>query len=61
MNNCRRNLQDMDIPALLVFLRKNQDITHLNLASNNITDFGFISLLDHFLVRLIILQKKRNY
>ena len=51
----------MDIPALLVFLRKNQDITHLNLASNNITDFGFISLLDHFLVRLIILQKKRNY
>ncbi|KAK9305719.1 hypothetical protein QLX08_003462 [Tetragonisca angustula] len=45
-----RNIQDIDIPALLVFLRKNQDITYLNLANNNITGFGFINILDHFLL-----------
>ncbi|XP_076757286.1 uncharacterized protein LOC143427239 [Xylocopa sonorina] len=46
----RRCLQDIDIPALLIFLRKNQNITRLNLASNNITDPGFINLIDHFLL-----------
>ncbi|XP_017754461.1 PREDICTED: leucine-rich repeat-containing protein 34-like [Eufriesea mexicana] len=46
----KRNLQDIDIPALLIFLKKNKDITHLNLASNSISDAGFINLIDHFLL-----------
>ncbi|XP_076397601.1 ribonuclease inhibitor isoform X2 [Megachile rotundata] len=56
MNGCviyekiRRHLQDTDIPALLIFLKKNQDITHINLANNNISDSGFINLLDHVLL-----------
>ncbi|XP_050492622.1 leucine-rich repeat-containing protein 34-like isoform X2 [Bombus huntii] len=45
-----RHLQDIDIPVLLIFLKENQDITHLNLASNNISDTGFINLLDHLLL-----------
>ncbi|XP_060829948.1 uncharacterized protein LOC132914661 [Bombus pascuorum] len=45
-----RHLQDIDIPILLIFLKENQDIIHLNLASNNISDTGFINLLDHLLL-----------
>ncbi|XP_017791103.1 PREDICTED: leucine-rich repeat-containing protein 34-like [Habropoda laboriosa] len=46
----RRNLQNVDIPALLIFLKDHQNITHITLANNNISDSGFISLLDHFVL-----------
>ncbi|CAK9818361.1 Leucine-rich repeat-containing protein 34 [Anthophora quadrimaculata] len=46
----RRNLQNIDIHALLDFLKDHQDITHVNLANNNISDSGFISLLDHLIL-----------
>ncbi|CAL7942400.1 unnamed protein product [Xylocopa violacea] len=45
-----RTLQDIDIPALLIFLAKNQNITRLNLANNSLTNPGFINLIDHFLL-----------
>lgn len=51
LTNYRRLLVDMDIPALLIFLKKHQDIAYINLASNNISDSGFRNLLDHVLVR----------
>ncbi|XP_076631810.1 uncharacterized protein LOC143346957 [Colletes latitarsis] len=52
----KRLLQDVDIPALLIFLKKHQDIAHVNLASNNISNSGFINLLDHVLLYKNILE-----
>ncbi|XP_043256279.1 leucine-rich repeat-containing protein 34-like [Colletes gigas] len=52
----KRLLQDVDIPALLIFLKKHQDIAHVNLANNNISNSGFINLLDHLLHYKYILE-----
>nr|XP_034185128.1 uncharacterized protein LOC117606586 isoform X1 [Osmia lignaria]XP_034185129.1 uncharacterized protein LOC117606586 isoform X1 [Osmia lignaria]XP_034185130.1 uncharacterized protein LOC117606586 isoform X1 [Osmia lignaria]XP_034185131.1 uncharacterized protein LOC117606586 isoform X1 [Osmia lignaria]XP_034185132.1 uncharacterized protein LOC117606586 isoform X1 [Osmia lignaria]XP_034185133.1 uncharacterized protein LOC117606586 isoform X1 [Osmia lignaria]XP_034185134.1 uncharacterized prot len=46
----RRHFQDTDIPALLIFLKKHPDIIHINLANNDISDTGFMNLLDHVLL-----------
>ncbi|XP_076684644.1 uncharacterized protein LOC143377350 isoform X2 [Andrena cerasifolii] len=43
----KRPLRDADMPALLIFLKKHEEITHVNLASNSLTDGAFINLLDH--------------
>ncbi|XP_076232891.1 uncharacterized protein LOC143178245 [Calliopsis andreniformis] len=43
----KRPLEDIDIPALVLFLKKHQEIICVNLASNNISNSGFINLLDH--------------
>nr|XP_031830943.1 uncharacterized protein LOC116426299 [Nomia melanderi] len=46
----KRVLEDMDIPVLIIFLQKHQDIRCINLAGNNISDNGFKNLIDHLLV-----------
>ncbi|XP_033337961.2 uncharacterized protein LOC117227102 isoform X2 [Megalopta genalis] len=45
----KRLFEDTDVPALIIFLRKYQDIVYINLGSNNITDSGFKNLIDHAL------------
>ncbi|XP_054016458.1 leucine-rich repeat-containing protein 34 [Hylaeus anthracinus] len=51
-----RLLEDVDIPALLLFLKRHQDVVHVNLSSNKISDNGFINLLDHMLVHKNVLE-----
>ncbi|XP_076652860.1 uncharacterized protein LOC143359082 [Halictus rubicundus] len=45
----KRVLEDTDIPALIIFLQKYQDVCYINLASNNISNNGFRNLIDHAL------------
>ncbi|XP_076300796.1 uncharacterized protein LOC143218980 [Lasioglossum baleicum] len=45
----RRVLEDTDIPALTIFLENHQDICYINLANNNISNNGFVNLIDHAL------------
>ncbi|XP_078043494.1 uncharacterized protein LOC144473476 [Augochlora pura] len=45
----KRLFEDTDVPALIIFLRKYQDIIYINLSSNHITDSGFKNLIDHAL------------